>query len=113
MNTYHDNTARMSPTLNGSYALERFERGNAIKIRNGMMFDFYLGLKHTIVIPGWTVLMSSIPMNTLVINFKCKLLVIIILIIKVLPLSTGYPIMPKNPQESQRINLLTVLSFTC
>ena len=34
----------MSPILNGSFALERFERGNAIEIHNGMMFDFYPGL---------------------------------------------------------------------
>ena len=34
----------MSPALNGSSALERFECSNAIKIRNGIMFDFYPGL---------------------------------------------------------------------
>ena len=34
----------MSPTLNGSTALQRFEHGNAIEMRNGIMFDFYLGL---------------------------------------------------------------------
>ena len=67
----------MSPTLNGISALESFEHGNAIKIHNGIMFDFYPGLPHIIVILGWSVLMNSILMNTLVINFKCKLLVII------------------------------------
>ena len=36
----------MSPSLNGRFALERFERGNAIEIRNGIMFDFYPGLPH-------------------------------------------------------------------
>ena len=36
----------MSPTLNGSTALQRFEHGNAVKVRNGIMFDFYLGLPH-------------------------------------------------------------------
>ena len=35
----------MSPTLSGSSALEHFERGNAIEIRN-IMFDFYPGLPH-------------------------------------------------------------------
>ena len=30
----------MSPALNGSSALQRFERSNAIEIRNGIMFDF-------------------------------------------------------------------------
>ena len=34
----------MSPALNGSTALQRFERSNASEIRNGMMFDFYPGL---------------------------------------------------------------------
>ena len=36
----------MSPPLNGSSALQRFERSNAIEIRNGIMFDFYPGLPH-------------------------------------------------------------------
>ena len=34
----------MSPTLNGSSTLERFEHSNASEIRNGIMFDFYPGL---------------------------------------------------------------------
>ena len=37
----------MSPALNGSSTLERFERSNVSKIRNGIMFDFYPGLPHT------------------------------------------------------------------
>ena len=36
----------MSPALNNSSALERFECRNAIEIRNGIMFDFYPGLPH-------------------------------------------------------------------
>ena len=36
----------MSPALNGSFVLQHFERGNAIEIRNGIMFDFYPGLPH-------------------------------------------------------------------
>ena len=35
----------MSPACNGSPALQRFERCNALEIRNGM-FDFYPGLPH-------------------------------------------------------------------
>ena len=31
----------MSPTLNGSFALQRFKRCNAIEIDNRIMFDFY------------------------------------------------------------------------
>ena len=34
----------MRPALNGSSALQRFERSNASEIRNGIMFDFYPGL---------------------------------------------------------------------
>ena len=34
----------MSPTLNGGTLLQRFERGNVVEIRNGIMFDFYPGL---------------------------------------------------------------------
>ena len=41
MNTYHVYTARMSPALYKSSALERFERSNVIEIRNRIMFDFY------------------------------------------------------------------------
>ena len=36
----------MSPALNGSSALQRFERSNVIEIHNGIMFDFYPGLPH-------------------------------------------------------------------
>ena len=39
----------MSPGLNGSIALQRFERGNAVEIRNRIMFDFYPGLPHMYV----------------------------------------------------------------
>ena len=46
INTYHVYTARMSFALNGSSALERFEHGNVIEIRNRIMFDFYPGLPH-------------------------------------------------------------------
>ena len=35
MNTYHIYTVHMSPTLNGSSMLERFEHSDAIGIRNG------------------------------------------------------------------------------
>ena len=38
--------ARMSPTLSGSSALQRVKLGDALKIRNGILFDFYLGLPH-------------------------------------------------------------------
>ena len=36
----------MSHALNGSAVLQRFERGNEVEIRNGMMFDFFPGLPH-------------------------------------------------------------------
>ena len=36
----------LCPTRNGSTALQRFGRGNAIEIRNGTMFDFYPGLPY-------------------------------------------------------------------
>ena len=38
--------ARMSFAPNGSTALQRFERGNTVKIHNGIVFDFYPGLPH-------------------------------------------------------------------
>ena len=36
--------ARVSPALNVSSAIWRFERSNAIEIRNGIILDFYTGL---------------------------------------------------------------------
>ena len=38
--------AHMSPALNRSSTLERFERSNASEIHNGIMFNFYPGLPH-------------------------------------------------------------------
>ena len=34
----------MSPALNGSTALQHFERGNVVEIHNGIMFNSYPGL---------------------------------------------------------------------
>ena len=36
----------MNPALNGSFALWHFEHSNAVQLRNGILFDFYLGLPH-------------------------------------------------------------------
>ena len=36
----------MSPALNVSFVLQHLECGNAVKICNGIMFDFYLGRPH-------------------------------------------------------------------
>ena len=40
----------MSPALNGSLAIQRFERSDAIEIRDGITFDFYTGLSHILSI---------------------------------------------------------------
>ena len=37
----------MNPTLNGSSVIWHFKRSNAIEIRDGITFDFYMGLPHT------------------------------------------------------------------
>ena len=39
----------MSPALNGSSAIQRFEGNDAIKIRDGITFDFYTGLPHVLI----------------------------------------------------------------
>ena len=44
--------SRMSPALNGSSAIRRFERSDAIEILNGITFDFYTGLSH--ISMSWT-----------------------------------------------------------
>ena len=36
----------MSPALNGSLAIWRFEGSDAIEIRDRITFDFYTGLPH-------------------------------------------------------------------
>ena len=36
----------MSPALNGSSVIRRFERSDAIEICDGIIFDFYTGLSH-------------------------------------------------------------------
>ena len=36
----------MSPALNGSSPIRRFEGSDAIEIRNGIIFDFYTELPH-------------------------------------------------------------------
>ena len=41
MNIYK---AHMSPNLTGSSAIQRFEGSDAIKICDGITFDFYMGL---------------------------------------------------------------------
>ena len=41
---------RISPTLNGSSALQCVKLGDAPEIRNGIIFDFYLGLPHIHVV---------------------------------------------------------------
>ena len=40
----------MSPTLNGSSVLQHFECGNAVELRNRIMFNLYPGLPHLLYI---------------------------------------------------------------
>ena len=54
INTYHVYTASMSPALNGSSVLERFECSNVIEIRNRIMFDFCPGLPHIYIFVYYT-----------------------------------------------------------
>ena len=39
----------MSPTLNGSSAIQRFEGDDVIEIHNGITFDFYTGLSPVVL----------------------------------------------------------------
>ena len=41
--------ASMSPALNRSFALQRFKRGNMVKLHNEIRFDFYPELPHIYV----------------------------------------------------------------
>ena len=38
--------AHTSPTLNGTFVIQCYGRGNVVDLCNGIMFDFYLGLPH-------------------------------------------------------------------
>ena len=38
----------MSPTLNGSSAIWRFELSEAIEIHDGIIFEFYVGQPHMV-----------------------------------------------------------------
>ena len=42
-------TACLKPALNGRSEIRRFERSDAIAIRNGITSDFYAGLPHTLL----------------------------------------------------------------
>ena len=55
----------MSPILSGSSALQRFEFGNTVEIRNRIMFDFYLGLPHYVfIIYIYIYICSTSPVTT-------------------------------------------------
>ena len=43
---------RMSPTLSGSSALQCVKLSDVLEIRNGIIFNFYLGLPHIALEPG-------------------------------------------------------------
>ena len=59
----------MSPALNRSTALQRFKHGNTVKIRNGIMFNFYLGLPH--LHSPHTALLLSLKITTNGIKLLC------------------------------------------
>ena len=41
----------MSPTYNRSFAfIQHFENGNVIEMHNRIMFNFYLGLPHVVIV---------------------------------------------------------------
>ena len=62
----------MSPALNGSSAIRRFEGSDAIEIRDGITFDFYMGLPHVhCTLMGNTELkIPSLLLSTLARGFK-------------------------------------------
>ena len=45
------NKSHMSPTLNRSCVLQCFKHSNVVRIHNGIMFDFYLGLPYMLKVP--------------------------------------------------------------
>ena len=43
-------TSHMSPALNGSSEIQRFERSDAIEIHDGIIFNFYTRLAHIVLV---------------------------------------------------------------
>ena len=60
---------RMSSALNGSSALQHFKPGNTVEIRNGIMFDFYLGLPQMVLLLIQLSSMPPGPQHVLISNF--------------------------------------------
>ena len=58
--------AHMSPALNGSSAIRRFEGSDAIEIRNGITFDFYTGLPHIHVVKIQSMLYRTVDLEIFV-----------------------------------------------
>ena len=50
----------MSPAHNGSTALQRFESSNKFAIRNGIMFNFYPGLPHILIVAQFRIQLAMI-----------------------------------------------------
>ena len=44
----HIYTANLSPAVNGSSEIRRFERSDTIEICSGIVFDFYMVLTHAV-----------------------------------------------------------------
>ena len=65
MNTWNVYTVHMSPTPSGISALQRFECSNANEMTNGIMFDFYPGLPHMVLIVWFSRLM---PFRVIIAN---------------------------------------------
>ena len=54
---------RMSPARSGSTALQHFECGNVTAIRNGIMFNFYPGLPHILIVAQFRIQQAMIQPN--------------------------------------------------
>ena len=64
----------MSPALNRSSAIWRFEGSDAIKICDGITFDFYMGLPHIVQASRVAILLVNIGtrLRDYVTYVKCK-----------------------------------------
>ena len=79
----------MSPTLNGSSAIRRFEGNDAIEIRNGITFEFYTGLPHMYI--HWE--------YGLHVYTRC------VLSLPLLPPNTHSPLIPPSPSQLENLLL--------
>ena len=67
----------MSPTLNGSWAIRRFEHSNAVETRDGITFNFYTARLSITDVEGWLMIPFSAASHNVVTDKGWHLAVVV------------------------------------